>query len=220
MIHFHNVSKYYPTQSGRAYIFKDINLDIPINQSIGILGPNGAGKSTLVRMIGGADTPSRGYIESDLRISWPLGLQGGLQGSMSGRENVRFVARINGIRSTLDIENRVAEFADIGRYYDEPIRTYSSGMRSRVAFGLSLAFDFDVLLIDEVTSVGDATFRKKSQQALQRIRETTHVIMVSHEMAQLQEFCEAGIVIKDKTFVFHSCIQDAIQDYQETYVKL
>ena len=139
---------------------------------------------------------------------------------MSGRENVRFVARINGIRNTSSIECEVAKFADIGRYYDEPIRTYSSGMKSRVAFGLSLAFNFDVLLIDEVTSVGDATFRKKSQLALKRIRETTHVIMVSHEMKQLQEFCEAGIVIKNQNFVFHSCIQDAIRDYQETYVKL
>jgi capsular polysaccharide transport system ATP-binding protein len=220
MIHFRNVSKFYPTRNGRAYIFKNINFKLPMTRSIGVLGPNGAGKSTLVRMIGGADTPSRGHIDSDLRISWPLGLQGGLQGSMSGRENVRFVARINGIRNTSSIECEVAKFADIGRYYDEPIRTYSSGMKSRVAFGLSLAFNFDVLLIDEVTSVGDATFRKKSQQALKRIRETTHVIMVSHEMKQLQEFCEAGIVIKNQNFVFHSCIQNAIRDYQETYVKL
>jgi len=220
MIYFRGVSKFYPTRNGRTYIFNNINFDLPMDQSIGILGPNGAGKSTLVRLIGGADTPSRGHIESDLRISWPLGLKGGLQGSMSGRENVRFVARINGIRETSNVESKVAEFAEIGRYYDEPIRTYSSGMKSRIAFGLSLAFDFDVLLIDEITSVGDANFRKKSRQALQQIRETTHVIMVSHEMRQLQEFCEAGIVIKDKAFVFHSCIQDAIKDYQETYVKL
>ena len=219
MIHFRNVSKFYPTRNGRSYVFRDVNFDLPMTRSVGILGPNGAGKSTLVRMIGGADTPTRGSIDSKLRISWPLGLQGGLQGSMSGRENVRFVARINGIRDTSGIEAMVADFASIGRYFDEPIRTYSSGMKSRVAFGLSLAFDFDVLLIDEVTSVGDATFRNKSQAALQRIQETTHVIMVSHEMGQLQKFCESGIVIKNKSFVFYSCIQDAIQDYQDTYVK-
>ncbi len=219
MIYFRNVSKFYPTRNGRAYVFKNINFDLPMIRNIGILGPNGAGKSTLIRMIGGADTPTRGSIDSKLRISWPLGLQGGLQGSMSGRENARFVAKINGVRDTSDIEEMVSEFASIGQYFDEPVRTYSSGMKSRVAFGLSLAFDFDVLLIDEVTSVGDASFRNKSHAALQRIRETTHIIMVSHEMSQLQEFCDAGIVIKKQSFVFHPCIQDAIQDYQETYVK-
>ncbi len=219
MIYFRNVSKFYPTRNGRAYIFKNINFDLPMNSSVAVLGPNGAGKSTLVRMIGGADSPTKGSIDSKLRISWPLGLQGGLQGSMSGRENVRFVARINGVRDTSCIEGMVAEFAEIGRYFDEPIRTYSSGMRSRVAFGLSLAFDFEVLLIDEVTSVGDATFRNKSRKALKQIRETTRVIMVSHDMRQLQEFCESGLVIKNQSFVFHACIKDAIQDYQETYVK-
>ena len=220
MIHFRNVSKYYITNSGRSYVFKNIDYDLPINNSIGILGPNGAGKSTLVRMIGGADMPSRGEIFSNHRISWPLGLQGGLQASMTGRENVRFVGRINGIKNTNDIESMVEEFAEIGKYYDEPIRTYSSGMKSRVAFGLSLAFDFDILLIDEVTSVGDATFRSKSQKALQKVREKTHVIMVSHEMNQIKTFCESGIVIKDKKFEYYSNVDDAIRDYQDTYVKV
>ena len=220
MIHFRNVSKYYPTNSGRSYVFKDIDFDLPVDNSIGILGPNGAGKSTLVRMIGGADMPSKGEIFSSHRISWPLGLQGGLQGSMTGRENVRFVGRINGIKNTNDIESMVEEFAEIGKYYDEPIRTYSSGMKSRVAFGLSLAFDFDILLIDEVTSVGDATFRSKSQKALQKVREKTHVIMVSHEMNQIRIFCESGIVIKDKKIEYYSNVDDAIRDYQDTYVKI
>lgn len=219
MITFDNVSKYYQTNTGRSYVFKDINFVLPVTHSIGVLGPNGAGKSTLVRMIGGADVPTKGSISSDLRISWPLGLQGGLQGSMTGRENVRFVARINGIKNTSDIEASVEEFASIGKYYDEPIKTYSNGMRARVAFGLSLSFDFDVLLIDEVTSVGDANFRQKSQKALNIIRESTHVIMVSHELRQLQDFCESGIVIKNQSFVFHSNIKDAISDYRETYVR-
>ncbi len=129
MIYFRNMSKSYPTRNGRTYIFRDVNFDLSVNNSIAVLGPNGAGKSTLIRMIGGADAPTRGSIESGMRISWPLGLQGGLQGSMTGRENVRFVARINGVQDTSMVEESVADFASIGHYYDEPIRTYSSGMK-------------------------------------------------------------------------------------------
>lgn len=218
MIIFDNVSKYYPTKSGRKYVLKDVSLELPTDKSIALLGPNGAGKSTLIKLISGADAPNRGKITSDKRISWPLGLSVGLQGSMTGRENVRFVARINGYRQTHIIESFVEEFAEIGRYYDEPIKTYSSGMRSRVSFGLSMAFDFDVLLIDEITSVGDQRFKDKSKKLLAEKREKSKVIMVSHDTKTLQEFCDIGIVVKEQNLTVHSTVDDAIKDYRETYV--
>ncbi|NVK36948.1 MAG: ABC transporter ATP-binding protein [Gammaproteobacteria bacterium] len=220
MIQFENVSKYYPTKQGRRYVLKEVNITLPTDVSIAILGPNGVGKSTLVRMLGGADYPNKGDIVSDKKISWPLGLQGGLQGSMSGRENCRFVARIHGYKDTKEIEQKVYEFAEIGAYFDEPVKSYSSGMRSRVAFGLTMAFDFDfdVLLIDELGAVGDANFRKKSQTLLESKFETTKLIMVSHSMGELRKYCQAGIVIKNQNLEFFPNLEDAIQEYEDTYV--
>ena len=221
MIKFECVSKFYPTKQGRKYIFKDVNIALPTDVSIAILGPNGAGKSTLVRMLGGADYPNKGEILSDKKISWPLGLQGGLQGSMSGRENCRFVARIHGYTDTQQVEDKVAEFAEIGTYFDEPVKSYSSGMRARVAFGLTMAFDFDfdVLLIDELGAVGDANFRKKSQALLESKFEKTKLIMVSHSMGELRKYCQAGLLVKNQNVQFYPNLEDAIQDYEETYVR-
>ena len=221
MIHFENVSKYYPTKQGKHYVFRDLNLSLPTDKNIAVLGPNGVGKSTLIRMIGGTDVPNEGRIHSPQNISWPLGLQGGLQGSMTARENVRFVARIHGYKNTKPIEERVQEFAEIGKYFDEPVKTYSSGMRSRVTFGLTMAFDFDfdVLLIDELGAVGDANFRKKSEELLLSKYETTKLIMVNHSIPQLKKFCEAGLVIKDQQLHFLDDISDAIEMYELTYVK-
>lgn len=219
MIHFDNMSKYYPTKQGRSYVFKDVCITLPMDKNIAVLGPNGVGKSTLIKMLGGADFPSQGTIQSDQRISWPLGLQGGLQGSMSARENVRFVARIHGHKNTKPVEQKVADFAEIGKYFDEPVKTYSNGMRSKVTFGLAMAFElnFDVLLIDELTAVGDANFKKKSKKILLEHYENTKLIMVNHSINELKQFCEAGLVIKDKTLVYYSDIKFAIEDYNETY---
>ena len=191
-----------------------------MDKNIAVLGPNGVGKSTLIKMLGGADFPSRGTITSDQRISWPLGLQGGLQGSMSARENVRFVARINGHKNTKMVEQKVADFAEIGQYFDEPVKTYSNGMRSKVTFGLAMAFElnFDVLLIDELTAVGDAAFKEKSKKLLLEKYEDTKLIMVNHSMQELKKFCQAGIVIKNKTLIYYPDLASAIKDYNETYV--
>lgn len=220
MIRFEGVSKFYPTKQGRSYVYKDVSLELPTNKSIGVLGPNGAGKSTLIRMMGGADYPSTGKITSDKNISWPLGLQGGLQGVMTGRENVRFVARIHGYKKTHIIEQQVEEFAEIGRYFDEPVKTYSNGMRARVAFGLSMAFDFefDVLLIDELNAVGDANFKKKSEEILKAKYEKTKVIMVNHALPQLKKFCEAGLLVKNQSLYYFEDIDQAIEEYKSTYV--
>ena len=221
MITFNSVSKYYPTKQGRSYVFRDVNITLPTDVNIGVLGPNGAGKSTLIKMLGGADLPSTGEITSDKRISWPLGLQGGLQGSMTGRENVRFVSRINGHKNTKPVEEQVAEFAEIGKYFDEPVKTYSSGMRARVTFGLTMAFDFDfdVLLIDELNAVGDANFKAKSKKLLLEKYDKTKLIMVNHSPAELKQYCQAGLLIKDNSLVFYPNLQDAQNEYRELYVK-
>ena len=221
MIELKNLSKAFPTKQGKRYVLKDVSLRLPMDKSIGVLGPNGAGKSTLIRMLGGADYPTKGKIESKLNISWPLGLQGGLQGSMSGRENVRFVSRIHGFTNTKLIEEKVAEFAEIGIYFDEPVKSYSSGMKARVAFGLTMAFDFDfdVLLIDELTAVGDAKFRQKSEKVLYEKYKKTKIIMVNHSTAELKKNCQAGIVIKDKKIHYFEDINFAIEEYNNHYVK-
>ena len=221
MIKLQNVNKYYATKQGRSYIFKDLTIALPTDVNIAVLGPNGAGKSTLIRMLGGADYPNSGEILTNKKISWPLGLQGGLQGSMSGRENTRFVARIHGYQDTKYIEDKVEEFAEIGRYFNEPVKSYSSGMKARVSFGLTMAFDFDfdVLLIDELGAVGDANFRKKSQALLESKFERTKLIMVSHSMGELKKYCQAGVVVKDQSLIFHPNLEDAINQYEEVYVR-
>ncbi len=221
MIRFKRFSKYYPTRNGRSYVFKDVTIDIPTDRSIGVLGPNGAGKSTLIRILGGSDMASSGIIRSDANLSWPLGLQGGLQGSMTGRENTKFVARIHGYRDTREIERKVEAFAEIGNYFDEPTKTYSNGMRARVTFGITMAFDFnfDMLLIDELTAVGDAAFRSKSEKLLKEKYNETKIMMVNHSPPQLARFCDSGIVIMNQQLVFFERLEDAANAYRDTYVK-
>ncbi|MFT6924617.1 MAG: capsular polysaccharide transport system ATP-binding protein [Psychromonas sp.] len=221
MIHLENLNKYYTTKKGRHYVFKDVNISLPTDCNIAVLGPNGVGKSTLIRMMGGADMPNRGRIHSKKKISWPLGLQGGLQGSLSARENVRFVARIHGYKNTKPIEQQVEDFAEIGKFFDEPVKNYSSGMRSRITFGLTMGFDFDfdVLLIDELGAVGDANFKKKSEKLLLEKYEKTKLIMVNHSMGELKKFCDAGLLIHQQKLVFFENVNDAIQEYQDIYVR-
>lgn len=215
MIEISNLSKWYPTKAGRCYVYRNVNLTLPMDKSVGIVGRNGAGKSTLIRMIGGADFPNSGEIRTNLNISWPLGLQGGAQGVMSGRENARFVARIHGVKNTREVEERVAEFADIGRHFNEPMRSYSNGMRARVMLGITTAFDFnfDVLLIDELTAVGDAQFKQKAIKAVNEKLSNSKVIMVNHSPHQLKQFCQAGLVVKDCSAIYFDDINDALKYY-------
>ena len=152
-----------------------------------MLGLNGSGKTTLLRMIGGIDYPNEGAIDITGSISWPLGLSGGTQNSLSGRENASFVCRVYG-QNAEAIEEKLAfilDFSELGDYFDLPVKTYSSGMRSKLMFAMSMAFDFDIYLIDEITAVGDARFRAKSQQALLDKRKRSNYIMVSHNVNDL-----------------------------------
>ena len=217
MIVLENVTKYFKTKNEKKYILKNVSLTIPENTNVGILGINGAGKSTFLRMLGGIDFPNSGRIYSNKSFSWPMGLAGGFQGSMTGRQNVRFVARVfgkNGKEINKIIEF-VKEFSELGDYFDMPIKTYSSGMKSRLSFSLSLAFDFDYLLIDETLSVGDTRFKEKSKQAVMKKIESSNVLMVSHSMPDLKKICDVGIVLNNGNIEFYDKIADAIDRYQE-----
>jgi capsular polysaccharide transport system ATP-binding protein len=216
MIELKNVTKYFQTKQGRNYILKDMSITIPSGTNIGILGRNGAGKSTLMRMLGHIEFPNKGTISSNHTFSWPLGLGGGFVGKMTGRANVKFVCRLYG-RTPKQIEETIAyvkDFSELGDYFEMPIETYSSGMKGRLSFGLSLAFDFDYMLIDETLSVGDARFKKKSKEALMKKIENCHVLLVSHDMGTLRDICDAGIVVNQGQMYYYNDINDAITEYE------
>lgn len=220
MITISNLYKRYNSRDGREapWVLKNINLIIPKNVSVGLVGRNGAGKSTLLKLIAGMDSPERGTVERHCRVSWPIGLSGGFQGSMTGRQNVKFVARVQGggfnVQRVIDY---VEEFAELGSAFDRPINTYSSGMRSRLNFGLSLAFDFDVYLSDEATAVGDRAFKAKASKAFKDKVGQASLIMVSHSEGILTELCQAGIYLKDCQAIWYDDVNDAIKAYhQET----
>jgi len=216
MIELQNVTKYFRTTKGKKYILKDVSFSIPSNVNVGILGRNGAGKSTLMKMLGQIEFPNHGKIVSDKTFSWVMGVGGGFQNNMTGRANVKFVCRIYG-KSKEEIDKSiefVKEFSELGDYFEMPIRTYSSGMKSRLTFGLSLAFDFDYLLIDETLSVGDARFRKKSKEALMKKIESCNVLLVSHDMGTLRDICDVGIVSDNAQLHFFDNINNAIKMYE------
>ncbi|EGO8731420.1 ABC transporter ATP-binding protein [Escherichia coli] len=215
MIKIENLTKSYRTPTGRHYVFKDLNLEIPSGKSVAFIGRNGAGKSTLLRMIGGIDRPDSGKIITNKTISWPVGLAGGFQGSLTGRENVKFVARLYTKQEELKEKIEfVEEFAELGKYFDMPIKTYSSGMRSRLGFGLSMAFKFDYYIVDEVTAVGDARFKEKCAQLFKERHKESSFLMVSHSLNSLKEFCDVAIVFKDDNVVsFHEDVQEGVAEY-------
>jgi capsular polysaccharide transport system ATP-binding protein len=196
MIEVKNLTKSYYYQGKKSTIFKNLNFRIETGESVAILGGNGAGKSTLLRILGGIDLPDSGTIETDRSISWPVGLVGGFQGSLTGRENVTFVSRIYTEKRRVQEKVRyVEEFAELGVYFDRPFKTYSSGMRSRVTFGLSMAFDFDVYLIDEVTAAGDQRFREKSKQILMERKAHADFLMVDHNLWGLKLHCNRAFLL-------------------------
>jgi capsular polysaccharide transport system ATP-binding protein len=217
MIELRNLTKYYPIPHGVRYIVRDVSLTLPDNCNLADLGSNGAGKSTLLRLIGGAEAPNSGEILTDKSISWPLGIGSGFQGSLSGRDNVLFVCRINGLKPAQirKVINEVMEFAELREYFDLPVRTYSSGMRARLSFGLSMAFEFDVYLIDELTSVGDAIFRSKARKAFEKLRSRASLIFVSHNLQTLRQSCDSALFLNGGEATFFPEIQDGIDAYQD-----
>lgn len=218
MIELLDVHKRYRSAHGAGkWILKGITLNIPSNRSVGLVGANGAGKSTLLRLIGGIDTPTKGRVLRHSKTSWPMGLAGGLQGGLTGRQNAKFVCRILGREA--DIPEKlsfISDFAEIGDAFDEPIKTYSSGMQARLKFAMSMAFDFEVYLVDELTSVGDASFRKKAQSAFKRLAGHSSVIMVSHSDSTLREFCDSGIWLHQGAAYWFDSLDEALNNYKES----
>lgn len=218
MIKIENLTKSYRTPSGRHYVFRDLNLLLPSGKSIALIGRNGAGKSTLLRIIGGIDRPDYGHIKTDSTISWPVGLSGGFQGSLTGRQNVKFVARLYAKKEELQEKVAFVErFAELGKYFDMPIKTYSSGMRSRLGFGLSMAFKFDYYLVDEVTAVGDARFKRKCSELFKSRHDESNFIMVSHSLNSLKEFCDIALYIdRENKVTLYNDVSTAIDNYLES----
>jgi len=221
MIQASQLGKKFPTRSGAPHwVLRGVNFTIPTNMNVGILGRNGAGKSTLLRIIGGTDHPSEGNLVRDARVSWPVGFGGGLQGSLTGRQNAKFVCRIQGEEQRAsEIIRRMEDFAEIGDAFDEPVKSYSAGMKARLQFAMSLAFEFDVYISDEITSVGDAAFKDKALRHFKAMVGKAGLIMVSHSESTLKDFCEAGILLDEGRAYWHGSIDDAISAYNETLVK-
>lgn len=214
MIRLENLTKFYPSELGNQYIFQNTTFDIPTDRNVAILGKNGAGKSTLFRLLAKSEYPNKGRIVTECNVSWPVALTTGVHPEMTGRENARFIGRINGVLDLDDYEEKVKTFSELGVKFDLPVKTYSSGMRPRLAFACSIAINFDVYLIDEVTSVGDARFRKKARQALLERSKQASVIMVSHNMDELREFCDSAVVINHGELTYYSSLEDGIHAYQ------
>ncbi len=214
MIRLQNVTKSYPSRIGRQYVIREVTCTLPANKNIAILGRNGAGKTTLLRLLGRIDFPDRGEIFIYKSVSWPLGLSSGFQGSMTGRENCRFVCRIHGASNFGEVEDFVQDFSELGAKFDVPIKTLSAGQKARIAFGMSVAFDFEVYLLDEITAVGDPVFKKKARAKLEEKRQRANIIMVSHSPEQLRQFeCEVGIVVHEGQMVVYRDLEKALEVY-------
>jgi capsular polysaccharide transport system ATP-binding protein len=214
MITLENVYKYYRRYGHRKVVLDHVTLDFQAGRSYGVLGVNGAGKSTLMRLLAGTELPNGGRVRRKARISWPLGFSGGLHPKLTGRENARLVARVYG-ENPRAVISFVEDFADIGAYMDVPILTYSSGMIARLAFGLSLAIHFDCYLIDEVTAVGDARFAARCKEEFDRRRQRADIIMVSHAMGTIRDYCDRGIVLAGGQMHIFQDLDDAIELYRK-----
>ena len=209
MIELRNLSKVYTLRGNRKRVLDRVNAVFPSGLSVGLLGRNGAGKSTLLRMIAGTVDATSGEILSTGEISFPVGFAGSFHPDLTGAQNTRFVARIYGV-DTDELIAYVEDFAELGAHFRLPVRSYSSGMKSRLAFGVSMGLAFDTYLIDEITAVGDAAFRKKSSAVLHDRLRTAGAIFVSHAEGQLREMCQAGVVLENGRLTYYHDIEDAI----------
>ena len=209
MIRLENLNKSFLFRGQRKVVADNLNIEFPSGVSIGLLGCNGAGKSTLLRMIAGTVEADSGRIHTRGTISWPVGLAGGFHGDLSGAQNVRFIARVCGV-DTDELLDFVAIFSDLGIHFHQPVRTYSSGMRARLGFGVSMGIRFDTYLVDEVTSVGDEVFRKKSTALFKERMANAGAIVVTHSPPMMREMCDAGMVLIDGQLHYFDNVADAI----------
>jgi capsular polysaccharide transport system ATP-binding protein len=209
MIEFRDVSKYYLTQTGRKVVLDHLDLVLPTGAKVGVLGRNGAGKSTLLSMISGTNRPTSGEIRRHATISWPLGFAGSFHPELTGAQNVRFVARIYGIDTDALIAY-VEDFAELGDFLDMPVRSYSSGMRARLAFGMSMGVAFDWYLVDEITAVGDTRFRRKSLAVFKNRLKNAGLLMTSHAPETIRSYCTSGLVLERGRARYFADVEEAI----------
>ncbi|MEH8031339.1 ABC transporter ATP-binding protein [Gallibacterium anatis] len=212
MISVEHVYKKYQTRTGAVTVLNDINFSLKKGEKIGILGRNGAGKSTLIRLISGVEAPTSGIIRREMSISWPLAFSGAFQGSLTGMDNLRFICRIY----NADIEYVKAfteSFSELGRYLYEPVKNYSSGMKARLAFALSLSVEFDCYLIDEVIAVGDSRFSDKCRYELFEKRQDRSIILVSHSPNAIRQYCDNAMVLDQGKMLQFPSIDEAYQYY-------
>ena len=217
MIQLINVSKKYHTRNGWTTVLNDVNLTLKRGQKLGVLGRNGAGKSTLIRLMSGAEPPSSGKIIREMSISWPLAFSGGFQGSLTGIDNLKFICRVYGA-DYQKVRDYVEDFAELGKYMYEPLKSYSSGMRARLAFGLSMAIEFDCYLIDEVMAVGDQRFKDKCRFELFEKRKDRAMIFVSHSSSTVKKICDSACVLEQKKLSLIESVDEAFDSYSRMIV--
>jgi capsular polysaccharide transport system ATP-binding protein len=213
MIRCVDIVKDYHIHKGVRRVLNHINMEVQRGQKLGVLGRNGAGKSTLIKIIGGVEIPTSGHVESTMSVSWPLAFSGAFQGSLSGLDNLRFICRIYGLNYA-STRKFVDDFAELGIQLAEPVKTYSSGMRARLAFALSIAIEFECYLIDEVIMVGDARFYQRCQDELFGKRSNRALIIVSHDLNFIRDTCDTGAVIHNGTMTTTDNILDAVEIYR------
>jgi capsular polysaccharide transport system ATP-binding protein len=212
MIQLNNVFKFYQTEGHTKIVLDHVSGTFESGRSYGLLGVNGAGKSTTLRLIAGTELPNSGKIRRSVRVSWPLGFAGGFHYQLSGRENIKFVARAYG-EDVRQVITFVEDFSELGDYIDAPIKTYSSGMLARLAFGLSMAIEFECYLIDEITAVGDQRFQTRCNAAFTARRARADLIVVSHSMSTIKDYCDRGAVLVDGQLMMFDDVDKAIEVY-------
>ena len=218
MIRLEHLTKVFVLNSQRKVVMQDVSLEFRSGVSVALLGRNGAGKSTLLQMIAGTLAPTSGRIISTGAISWPVGFAGSFHPELTGVQNIRFLARIYGVDSD-ELVDFVDDFAGLGMHYRLPFRTYSSGMRSRLAFGASMGIPFDTYLVDEVTSVGDAAFKAKSSLLFRARMQTAGAFVVSHSMPMVREMCTVGVVLEDGHLSYYEDVEEAIAHHNRNMVE-
>ncbi len=215
MIQLDNINKTYGTRSGPVHVLRDVNLTVVRGERVGILGRNGAGKSTLIRLISGAEFPTSGDLDRGMSVSWPLAFGGAFQGSLTGYDNLRFICRIYGVDPAQKVDF-VAGFSELGIYLREPVKSYSSGMRARLAFAISMVIEFDCFLIDEIVAVGDARFHAKCEEELFVKRRDRAMIIVSHDSAYIRQHCTRAAVLVDGHLHHPSSLDEAFEFYDNS----
>lgn len=214
MIRLENVWKTFHTRKGAKTIARDISAVFPKGKSVGLLGRNGAGKSSLLRMISGAIAPDQGRITIEGSMSWPVGFSGSFHRDLTGAQNTRFVARVYGV-DTDELIDFVADFSELGRQFHQPVHTYSSGMKSRLAFGISMGIHFDMYLVDEVTAVGDASFQEKSEAVFSQRMQTSGAIYISHSLSSIRKVCTAVATLENGVLTYFDDVNEGIEHHKE-----